>query len=179
MMRSPRNAVFVASFFVVGASMLACGTGDAPTMTAVPTSTPSIADIERWARLEMPASAQDIQAYVDPGGLDALVVMTFKLPPQDLQPFLDAAGYPAPLQVPDSSRFVPGYYEEFDKGLPGKPDSAGLPWWPSRGEWDRMLQESDRVLRLGHVFESSFSRSILVDQTDGDLYTIYLYHSEV
>jgi len=148
-------------------------------MTAAPTSTPSIADIERWGRLEIPASAQDIQAYVDTGGLDALVVLTFRLPASDLPLFLATAGYSAPLTPPDGSRFIPGYYEEFDKGLPGRPDAAGLSWWPSKEDWDRMLQDPQRVLRSGHVFESSFSRTILIDQTDGDLLTVYLFHSEV
>jgi hypothetical protein len=127
----------------------------------------------------MPASAQDIRAYVDTGGLDALVVLTFKLPASDLPSFLAGAGYTPPLQPPAGTRFVPGYYEEVDRGLPGKPDSARLPWWPSNADWDRMLQDPERILRLGHVFGSSFSRTILVDQTDGKLYTVYLYHSEV
>ena len=179
MRSASRRAVIRVTVTLGAATILACRAVTSPPRTAVPTATPSIAEIERWARLKMPATAQDVHAYVDARWLDALVVLTFKLPAGNLAPFLREAGYEDPLRPPESTLDIPGYYEEFDRRLPGYDNSTGLPWWPSTADWNRMLDDPERVLLFGDVFKASFSRTILVDQTDPDLYTIYLYHSEV
>ena len=173
----------VASIAIAGTA-LACLTlpntnGGLPTMPAAPSPTPSIADIERWGRLKMPASAQHIHAYVDSGGLDALVVLTFKLPASDLPSFLAGAGYREALKPPqEDPLFSLTYLYGFHEQLPGGLDTPGLPWWPSTSDWDRMVQDPGHILLAGHDGEPSFSRTVVVDQTEGDLFTIYLVHFE-
>jgi hypothetical protein len=58
--------------------------GDGPGTKPPSEQQASIPEIERWDRLTMPESAEDIRAYVDTEGLGALVVLTFKLPRGDL-----------------------------------------------------------------------------------------------
>ena len=41
-----------------------------------------------------------------------------------------------------------------------------------------MLQDPDRVVQSGSGSEPHFARFILVDQTDANLYTVYLVHFE-
>jgi hypothetical protein len=149
-------------------------------MTAAPLPTPSIADIERWGRLKMPAAAQDVQAYVDTGGLDALVLLTFRLPASDLPSFLAGAGYAAPLQPPRQGyEFSVTYFYGFHEKLPRRESGRGLSWWPSNSDWDRILQDPDRVLLSGGRSEPGYGRNILVDETDAGVCTVYLVHSEL
>jgi hypothetical protein len=144
--------------------------GGAPTMTPPNSPQASITEIERWGRLTMPESAQDIQAHVDTGGLDALVVLTFKLPPDDLPSFLAGAGYSEPLESVDPEFFSVAHFLSF---------SDDLAAWPTDDEWDRMIQDpSLRLMEASHD-DPDFHRSVLVDQTDPSLYTIYLVHFEV
>jgi len=120
---------FVVAFLVgslIGCRAILGPSQGAPIVTTTPKPTPTISDIEKYARLTMPASARDIHAYVDPGFLDSIVILTFKLAPEDLPAFLADAGYPDPLQPVWNPLAIPGYYDNFRKLLPA---------WPSRADW--------------------------------------------
>ena len=139
-------------------------------MTSATTSTASISDIEEFGRLTMPSSAHDVRAYVDPGGLDALVVLTFELPKADLSSFLAKAGYTAELQPVEDGLSAGAYFLGFSQYLQG---------WPSDAEWEGLLTDSTRNLLGQEVSEPGFHRSILVDETDPEIFTVYLVHFEV
>jgi len=139
-------------------------------MTSTTTSTASISDIEEFGRLTMPSSAQNVRAYVDPGGLDALVVLTFKLPKSDLDSFLVNAGYTSELLPVDDGLPGAAYFLGFSQYLQG---------WPNDAEWEGLLTDPTRTLLGQDVSEPGFHRSLLVDGTDSEVYTVYLVHFEV
>jgi len=139
-------------------------------MTPTATPTVPIADVEKWGRLSMPSSAQDVRAYVDPGGLDSLVVLSFKLPKADLDSFLATAGYSSELQPVEDGMTAGAYFLGFSTRLQG---------WPSDAEWEGLLSDPSRSLMGQAVDEPGFHRSLLVDETDPEVYTVYLVHFEV
>ena len=139
-------------------------------MTPTATPTVPIADVEKWGRLSMPSSAQDIRAYVDPGGLDAIAVLTFKLPKLDLDSFLASAGYAGELRPVGDELSAAAFFLGFSQYLQG---------WPSDAEWEGLVTDPTRRLMGVAVDEPGFHRSILVDETDPELYTVYLVHFEV
>jgi len=139
-------------------------------MTPPVASTAPISDIEKWGRLSMPSSAQDIRAYVDTGGLDSLVVLTFKLPKADLDSFLVSAGYTSELLPVEAGLPAPAYFLGFSQYLQG---------WPSDAEWDAMIADPSRSILGQEGGEPGFHRSVLVDETDAEVYTVYLVHFEV
>jgi len=139
-------------------------------MTPTVTTSIAIADVEKWGRLSMPSSAQDIRAYVNTSGPDALVVLTFKLPRADLDSFVSDAGYSGQLQPVGDGLPAVAHFIGF---------SDRLPAWPSDAEWEGLVGDATRVLRGQQVDEPGFHRSLLVDETDPYLVTIYLVHFEV
>jgi len=139
-------------------------------MTPPVPSTAPISDIEKWGRLSMPSSAQDVRAYVDTGGLDSLVLLTFKLPKADLDSFLANAGYAAELQPVQNELSAVAHFIGFAEKLPG---------WPTDAEWEALVSDPTRNLLGQQVSEPGFHRSVLVNETDAEVYTVYLVHFEV
>jgi len=139
-------------------------------MTSTAATTVPISDVENWGRLSMPSSAQDVRAYVDPGGLDAIVVLTFKLPKADLESFLANAGYTGELQPVEDELSAAAFFLGFSQYLQG---------WPSDAEWEELVTDPTLKLMGQDVDEDGFHRSVLVDETDPELYTVYLVHFEV
>ncbi len=150
-------------------SVFASPKQDSPTMTPASIPTASNSEIEKWGRLTVPSSAQDMQAYVNTGSIDALVVLTFRIPAADLASFMDGAAYTAPLQPVGEELHEAAYFLGFSENLAG---------WPSDADWERLLKDPTRILMGLGEDEPGFHRSILVDQTDPELYTIYLVHFE-
>jgi hypothetical protein len=118
----------------------------------------------------MPSSAHDIRAYVDPGGLDAIVVLTFKLPEADLVSFLAKAGYAGELQPVEDELSAAAFFLGFSQYLQG---------WPSDAEWEQLVTDPTRNLMGQAMEEDGFHRSLLVDETNPELYTVFLVHFEV
>lgn len=129
-------------------------------MTALPTLT--MEEIERMARIKIPDSAQDIQVYYVTGGMDDLILVKFTLPATELDAFLKSAGYPTELTDHGWPRFVP---------------SDHVPWWPKREEYFDNPEKSFAGAEVQEM-EIGFVRKILVDQTDLELFIIYLQHFE-
>lgn len=138
------------------------------TPNAMPTA--SISEIEKWGRLTMPQSAQDVHAHVNTQGPDALVVLTFRIPPDDLDAFMVDAGYTAPLQPVGDQLNAVAHFLGFSEMLPA---------WPTDTEWERLVKDPARTLKGSEADEPDFHRSILVDQTEADYYTIFLVHFEI
>jgi len=139
-------------------------------MTPTAATSVPISDVEKWGRLTMPSSAQDVRAYVDPGGLDAIVVLTFKLAKVDLDSFLANAGYAGELQPVEDELSAAAFFLGFSQHLQG---------WPSDAEWEELVTDPTRNLMGQAVDEDGFHRSILVDETDPEQYTVFLVHFEV
>ena len=139
-------------------------------MTPTATPTVPIADIEKWGRLTMPSSAQDVRAYVNTSGPDALLVITFKLPEADLSSFMADAGYTGQLQPVEGGLPALAHFIGFSERLAG---------WPSDAEWEGLVGDPTRILLGQELDEPGFHRSLLVDETDPDVVTIYLVHFEV
>ena len=139
-------------------------------MTPTAATSVPISDVEKWGRLTMPSSAQDVRAYVDPGGLDAIVVLSFKLPKADLDSFLASAGYEGELQPVEDELSAAAFFLGFSQYLQG---------WPSDAEWEELVTDPTRNLMGQAVDEDGFHRSILVDETDPEQYTVFLVHFEV
>jgi len=154
---------------LIGCRAITGPNAGAPMMTTPPRATPSISDIEKYARLKMPSSAHDIHAYLLTEAIDALVVITFRLPSSDLPRFLAGAGYLEPLEPPGDEFYQITHFLGFNDKLSE---------WPTDAAWEDMLQDPSRVLRAADVDEPGFHRSILVDQTDPNLYSVYLVHFE-
>lgn len=138
------------------------------TPNAMPTA--SISEIEKWGRLTMPPSAEDVHAHVNTEGMDALVVLTFEIPADDLDAFMTDAGYTAPLQPVGDQLSAVAHFLGFSEVLPD---------WPSDAEWERLVKDPSRTLKATEADEPDYHRSILVDQTEPDDYTIFLVHFEI
>jgi len=139
-------------------------------MTSTAATTVPISEVEKWGRLTMPSSAQDVRAYVNTSGPDALLVITFKLPEADLSSFMADAGYTGQLQPVEGGLPALAHFIGFSERLAG---------WPSDAEWEGLVGDPTRILLGQELDEPGFHRSLLVDETDPDVVTIYLVHFEV
>lgn len=169
-----RTKLFIIlSGFLLTAACLFAGGSNVEVEKAVhstPTTTLSaaqIAEIEAYGRLTMPAAAQNIQFYRETGGMDGFLALKFELPPDALSVFLDQAGYDEPLAVPYQLRDILGLLYPLSEQIDG---------WPTMAEWEQMLGDPALILLTATTSEPGFSRTVLVDQTDGDLFVIYLVH---
>lgn len=126
----------------------------------------TLAEIEAIARLHIPASAAGVDSYLIRGGMDSYVALKFSLPAEDLESFLNGAGYLETLKPLDA---VSPNFGDLQQKMQG---------WPSWEQWQEMLNdESIKLLGLD-MTEPGFSRQIIVDQSDPALYVIYLVHFE-
>jgi len=139
-------------------------------MTAEAQPAPSIAEIEEVGRLTMPPSAGEVEAYVDLQGIDDILIVRFKLSPDELGAFLSEAGYPEPPRPVERLTSIPGWAMGFDGVLPG---------WPDEDEWRRLLEDPAHTLLAAEVSEADFYRSVVIDTGDPEVYTIYLRHNDL
>jgi len=93
-----------------------------------------------------------------------------RAPKADLSSFLAKAGRTAELQPVEDGLSAGAYLLGFSQYLQG---------WPSDAEWEGLLTDSTRNLLGQEVSEPGFHRSILVDETDPEIFTVYLVHFEV
>jgi len=127
----------------------------------------SITDIETLARIEIPSSATDVQSYVDLGGMDSFVALRFLLPAAEMEDFLSDVGCTESLEP---VAYVSTLFYGLDDKISG---------WPSRGQWKSILADKSHVLMGCEQSAPGFSRKIIVDQSQTDIYTIYLIHFEL
>lgn len=127
-----------------------------PTMDPLyPVQTPlPVSEIEILARLKIPDSASDIQTHAL-YWMDDIIFIRFQLPAYELNDFLASAGF---------SNLKPGYWPFYDERVP---------WWPKRNEF---IGNPARIFAGEKIdlLDQGFSKSIGVDMTNEDIYTIYL-----
>ena len=141
--------------------------GEETMVFATPRETPTIEDVEKYGRVQIPESAENVKFYVDWGGIDVLVAVRFEISPENLSEFLSDAGYEEPLQRIEWITWVPGYTLGLDNIIPD---------WPSDEVWKAAIKDETKVLFGADVDEPGFSRQILVDKTNAELFIIYLVH---
>lgn len=120
-----------------------------------PVQTPlPVSEIEILARLKIPDSASDIQTHAL-YWMDDIIFIRFQLPAYELNDFLASAGF---------SNLRPGYWPFYDERVP---------WWPKRNEF---IGNPARIFAGEKIdlLDQGFSKSIGVDMTNEDIYTIYL-----
>lgn len=133
-------------------------------MSTSSSTTYTIEDIEALARIQIPDSVANLESYVDPGGIDHLIALRIDLPADELDSFLEGAGYAKPLE-PIS--FVPSLFGQMGSYMTN---------WPTIETWDSMMQEkADQLFSLQKI-EPGFARNIIVDKSDPERYVIYLIH---
>lgn len=115
----------------------------------------SIEEVEEIARIEIPASATEIQVYAETGGMDDLALIKFKLPANELDSFLEKHGF---------HNLKQGYWSLQDFSVPGD-------WWPSV---EPNSKPPIAEYLGGKLHFPGFSQSILIDVTNKKFYIIYL-----
>ena len=140
-------------FFIVGCQNDSYITKETPTMTDLPQY--SIEDVEKIARIEIPASASEILVYANTGWMDDAALIKFKLPLGELKPFLERYGF---------TDLKKGYWSIQDFSVPGD-------WWPNIGLGSK---PPISVYMGGDLNFPGFSQSILIDMMNEDFYIIYL-----
>ncbi|NIM92990.1 MAG: hypothetical protein GTO18_04675 [Anaerolineales bacterium] len=139
-------------------------------MTGTPGLTPTVEDVEKFARIQLPESAEEVQFFAETEGIDVFVAMKFVIPSNDLEKFLIDSGYEGPLQRIKYLSEIPGYALELDNNIPG---------WPSDAKWEAAIKEDSMILFGAKVSEPGFNRGILVDKTNSDTFVIYLVHNSL
>jgi hypothetical protein len=169
-------SIFLGLLFAVGCACTGLSNRttekDAPERSPGMLSPDMIAEIEKYGRLTMPATAQNVEFYLEPGGIDAFVALKFEIPADEFFLFLEQAGYTEPLERAVRLRDIRGLLYPLDE------------WnlirsWPTREEWEQLLQDSTKILMFAKRHEPGFSRNVVVDQTNPELYIVYLVHHEL
>ena len=159
--------------------MIACLSVDLPNRSTekdvhempIVTLTPdTINEIENYGRLTMPAGAQNIQFHLETDGMNAFLALRFEMPSDELPLFLEQASYTEALTTPRHLRDILGLLYPLDQQISN---------WPTMEKWEQMLEDPARTLLAATRSEPGFSRTMLVDQTNEELYIIYLVHHEL
>ncbi|MFO3797775.1 MAG: hypothetical protein ACK8QZ_10935 [Anaerolineales bacterium] len=125
--------------------------------TSLMTATPkqySVEEVEKIARIEIPAAASEIQVYAVTGWMDDAALIKFALPPTELKPFLEKYGF---------HNLERGYWSIQD---------FGISWWPTEGAIANYIGETLNFPELG------YTQSILIDITNPNLYVVYFQYFE-
>jgi len=128
-------------------------------MTDLPQYT--IEDVAKIAGIHIPDSAYEVQVHAEMVWLDGFALIKFKLPPNDLPPFLEENGF---------SDLQEGYWSIQDFAVPGD-------WWPNLGP-DHLPPISRYLGGEFNFPEEGFSRCILIDVTNQGVYTVYVQYTE-
>ncbi len=131
---------------------------ETPSMTDLPRF--SIEEVEKIARIKIPASASEIQVYAETGWMDNAALIKFTLLSDELDSFLEIHGF---------YNLKEGYWS-----IQNAPPSVD--WWP-RVE---LNSKPPIAVYLGERLHfPGFSQSILIDVTNEDFYVIYLQCFEI
>lgn len=181
---SPRTTVVEVKIKLMGVLlgcllMIACSSVKLPNRSAekdihetpIVTLTPdTIDEIENYGWLAMPAGVQNIQFHLETAGIDAFLALRFEIPSDELPLFLEQASYTEALTTPRHLRDILGLLYPLDQQISN---------WPTMDEWEQMLEDPARTLLAATRSEPGFSRTVLVDRTNEELYIIYLVHHEL
>ncbi len=124
-------------------------------------------EIETRARISLPKDIIGLESYVETGGMDDLIALRFSVSPLALYGTISRAGYVMPLERLD---YVGSAFPMIGNKIPE---------WPTKEKWDAMLNDKSVILMGAHQPEAGFSRNIIVDETDPNMYTVYLVHWEL
>lgn len=124
-------------------------------------------EIETRARISLPKDIVGLESYVETGGMDDLIALRFSVSPLALYGTISRAGYVMPLERLD---YVGSAFPMIGNKIPE---------WPTKEKWDAMLNDKSVILMGAHQPEAGFSRNIIVDETDPNMYTVYLVHWEL
>lgn len=116
----------------------------------------SVEEVEKIARIEIPASATEVQVYGVTGWMDDAALIKFKLPADELDSFLEKYGF---------HDLETGYWSIQD----GPPS---IDWWPNRQPGSKPPIEK---YLGGKIDRPGFVQNILVDITYEDFYIVYLF----
>lgn len=135
--------------FVAGCKSLLDEIKETPSMTDSPQY--SIEEVEKIARIEIPAAAYDIQVDADTGWMDDAAIIKFKISPHELEPFLEQYGF-----------------DNLQQGFWSIQDDPTLEWWPSyNSKWPRENY-------IGGQFNfPEYFQNILIDITNPGEYVVY------
>jgi hypothetical protein len=154
-----QKVVIVLLLVIISGWLVGCGEPKPDLLrggAAKPTETTDKAKIEAYARIKLPANATEIQASVLDGFQDDAILLKFKLPANDLEAFLQSAGYKEPLE----DNFSPI----------GLQNSKELKWW---------TPGAAKVFAGAEVVEPGFAKKIMVDKSDPKVFIVYLSHFQL
>lgn len=145
-------------FFMISCQKNSYEIKETPIMTSLPQY--SIEDVEKIARIEIPVVASEIQVYANTGWMNDAALIKFKLPLNELKPFLEKHGF---------KDLRKGYWSIQD-------GPSSIDWWPNIGS----NSKPPIAVYLGGDLDSlGFSQNILIDITSQDFYIIYLQCFEI
>lgn len=151
-----RSLIFCAIFLASCLGTVTTPETKEPTMSslyAIQTPLP-ITEIESWTHFKLPESASNVQTHAL-HWMDSRIYVKFQLPASELDAFLAEAGF---------TDLKPDYWPFHD---------GRVPWWPKRSEF---VDNPEKVFAGQKIdlLDQKFSKSIGVDMTEKDVFTIYL-----